>query len=168
MAKSYTHYVNSVRGLSVKGLSFKETSPIFHNDFTRNLVLKTEAYLGAASDLTKQELAEMSTYLRQDLHDLNEDYQHSVEDFKHSAWYQTWDKFAWGTLAAITDKTQVEWVEISDDIHHQGRYYVGDEVGFGVLQCVRCGYKKELYHPAKVLSCANCEGKEFAREGFEP
>ena len=168
MAKSNTQYQNSVRKLAGKPLSYHGETPLIDNEFTRDIVVKTEAYLGAAGDLTKQELEDASAYIRYDLNELHKDYQTSVADFKLSAWYQALDQLTWGTLAAITDKTQVEWTEVGDDLQHQGRYSRGDEVGFGVLMCVRCGYKKELYHPTKILACANCDGDEFVREGFAP
>lgn len=168
MAKLTTQYQNSVRKLSVHPLTYKKEDVSMGNDFTQRFVLKAEAYLGAAGDLTKKELTEASAYIRHDLGELNKDYQTSVGSFKLSAWYQAWDRITWGTLAAITDKTQVEWTEVGDDLQHQGHYKVGDEVGFGLLTCVRCGYKKELFHPAIVLSCANCDGESFMREGFEP
>jgi hypothetical protein len=168
MAKLNTQYQNSVRKLSVHPLTYKKGDVFMGNDFTQRFMLKAEAYLGAAGDLTKKELTEASAYIRHDLGELNKDYQTSLADFKLSAWYQAWDKVTWETLASITDKTQVEWTEVGDDLQHQGHYKSGDEVGFGLLMCVRCGYKKELFHPAVVLPCANCDGKAFMRKGFEP
>ncbi|GIC77822.1 hypothetical protein [Moritella sp. F3] len=168
MAKLNTQYQNTVRYLSVHPLSYKGRKQFMGNDFTQRFVLKAEAYLGAAGDLTKKELTEASAYIRHDMGELNKDYQTSVSSFKLSAWYQAWDKITWSALASITDKTQVEWTEVGDDLVHQGRYTTGDEVGFGLLTCVRCGYQKELFHPATVLSCASCDGDEFMREGFAP
>jgi len=168
MAKLNTQYQNSVSKIPVHPLSYKGAHPLIENDFTRRFVLKAEAYLGAAGDLTKKELTEASAYIRHDADEFSKDYHTSLDSFKLSAWYQAWDKITWGTLASITDKTQVEWTEVGDDLQHRGRYCVGDEVGFGILTCVRCGYKKELFHPTKVLSCANCDGEEFMRESFEP
>ena len=168
MAKTFTHYQNTLRGLAVKPDSYRSAHPVISDHFTHDVAVKAKAYAGAAEDLAKKELAEVSEHVRHDLDEFSHDYHKSLEDFKLSAWYQAWDKITWGTLSSITDKTQVEWTEVGDDLEHAGHYHVGDEVGFGVLICVRCGYKKELFHPSKILSCANCDGEEFMREAFEP
>lgn len=161
-------YQNSLFQIAGKPMSFLSGSHFFSHGHWHDFMLKVSAYLDTIGDMGKKEIEETSGFIRHDVEELRKDYQHSAEDFKHSAWYQALDNVAWNALASITDKSQVEWTEIGEDIQHQGRYFVGDEVGFGVLRCVRCGYQKELFHPAKVLSCANCEGEEFVREGFQP
>lgn len=168
MAMSRDQERNTQQGNSKRTDYYHAGEPHYNTRFDHNLLTKTSAYLGAIKDLTQNELSEASEYVKQDLNEFSENYQNSVADFKRSAWYQAWDRVTWGTLAAITDKTQVEWVEIGDDIQHEGRYFVGDEVGFGQLRCVRCGYCKELFHPTKVLACSSCDGEEFVRESFEP
>jgi len=57
-------YQDSVSGLDNHPLGYKSEHPLIENDFTRRLVLKVEAYLGTAGDLTKKELAKISAYIR--------------------------------------------------------------------------------------------------------
>lgn len=168
MYRSRPKYENTIQKLAVHPLRYKGEHYIPDTPAVHNLVTKTEAYVGAAEDLAKKELKEASDYIHHDLEEFSRNYRASVENFYNTAWYQAFNEAAWNAMELITDITQVEWTEIGDDFQHKGRYHAGEEVGFGVLTCVRCGYKKQLFHPSTLLPCANCDGEVFAREGFEP
>ena len=45
---------------------------------------------------------------------------------------------AWSWLADVTDRAQVEWQELADELEHKGIYRAGDWVGLGVLVCDHC------------------------------
>jgi len=77
-----------------------------------------------------------------------------------------WTEELWLQLSQITDKTQVEWAELLDDLHHQGVYYQGEYVGMGRYRCSACHESIDYTHPAELLSCFNCRGVQFFRDGL--
>lgn len=77
-----------------------------------------------------------------------------------------WTEELWQQLSQITDKTQVEWAELLDDLHHQGVYYQGEYVGMGRYRCSACHESIDYTHPAELLSCVQCRGVQFFRDGL--
>ncbi|GGA78721.1 hypothetical protein GCM10011369_20820 [Neiella marina] len=125
-------------------------------------------YVGAASDLTKDELTLMRDYLKRDFQAFADSMDPDSKTHPPSVWLTGISQGIWHNLMEITDKTQCEWRELSDDLKHDGVYRRGEYVGFGVLRCCNCDHVLEVYHPTQLSSCANCGHDEFAREPFEP
>lgn len=74
----------------------------------------------------------------------------------------------WSDLADITDKTQLEWGEVFQDLQHQGIYHSGEVVGLGNLVCEKCHFKLAIYTPERLTPCPECGGTQFHREPFDP
>lgn len=77
-----------------------------------------------------------------------------------------WPETLWQSLAQVTDKTQVEWQELQQDLLHQGLYSQGEWVGMGVYVCVHCGEASHYNHAAELLVCPQCQGGRFVRRGL--
>ncbi|MFC1237358.1 zinc ribbon-containing protein [Vibrio sp. F74] len=118
----------------------------------------------AASDMTKDEIALVSAYVKSDLKEFADNYQES----KESPFSIMVADSIWQALLDITDRTKVEWVELFEDLEHQGVYQVGDVIGLGHLICEKCGQKTRYIHPTTVHSCSNCGGQAFTRVSLKP
>ncbi len=77
-----------------------------------------------------------------------------------------WPEALWQLLASVTDKTQVEWQELAEDLLHQGLYLQGEPVGMGCYVCRACGEVLHYHHPATLLCCPACGGGHFTRRGL--
>lgn len=110
------------------------------------------AYVQAGKDLTAYETQLfVETFFRQ-----------QQQEQPPSIWPET----LWQMLAQVTDKTQVEWQELQQDLSHQGVYLQGEQVGMGLYVCQMCGESVHYNHPAELLSCAGCGAGHFRREGL--
>jgi len=74
----------------------------------------------------------------------------------------------WQGLLEITDKTKVEWVELFQDLEHQGLYKAGDMIGLGILVCENCGHHVEYNHPTEIVPCIRCGNTAFSRQPLKP
>lgn len=77
-----------------------------------------------------------------------------------------WPEALWYELSLITDKTQVEWQELLEDLHHHGVYLQGERVGMGLYRCNACGQTQSFFHPDELSCCADCGGQQFSRLGL--
>ncbi len=136
-----------------------------HSPEEVNHILETSGkVVSAANDLTKDELSLISEYVKSDLKEFSESY----EESKSGPFYLMVADSIWQGLLEITDRTKVEWVELFQDLEHQGLYHVGDMIGLGVLVCESCGHKVEYNHPSEVAPCINCGNKVFGRLPLKP
>lgn len=150
----------------------------FIERFTRDLqtgehqinkaVETTEAYLNATSDLTRDELALINAYIERDLAEFAQSYEESKAAFKDGVFYLSLKESIWQGLAEITDKTQLEWREVIDDVTHHGVYQSGEIVGLGNLVCEHCHHRLVFNHPDVLPVCPKCGGTEFNRQPFQP
>ena len=125
------------------------------------LVNKSEALVIAAESLSEERCKQFIDSFAYDLHDFYAQYKSEV---KHSLYLKLMQENFWRTLADITDKSQVEWVELQEDIVHRGEYQKGDVIGFGVLICKHCKDKLIVTHLTQVDECLLCGGQHFHRE----
>jgi len=117
-----------------------------------NLSETIKAYWKAGNDLTAYETSLfIETFRRQ-----------SGEQSMPSLWPET----LWYELAQVTDKTQLEWLELQSDFLHQGVYQAGEEVGMGIYSCHHCGESQTYYHPAVLDECVVCGAVAFHRQGL--
>ncbi len=128
----------------------------------------SEEVVDAASDMTKDELALISCYVKRDLQEFAQNYQESKDNYTDTPFYQLIVDSVWHSLLEITDKTQVEWSEIFEDLSHQGIYQAGEIVGLGILVCEKCGYKEKFSHAQVLLPCPKCKNEEFTRLSLKP
>ncbi len=125
----------------------------------KNWVKTVEEYSTAASDLTKDEWAIVTAYLKSDLKAFEKESELYTEEVKHGVLAET----LWQRLALITDQSQVEWHELMNDFQHQGVYDAGEWIGFGDLVCEQCGRTLSITHMQKIEPCAQCGSLHFHR-----
>ncbi|EHS1183240.1 zinc ribbon-containing protein [Vibrio vulnificus] len=136
-----------------------------HSPDEVNNVLETSGkVISAANDMTKDELALISAYVKADLKEFADNY----EESKSGPFYLTIADSIWQGLLEITDRTKVEWVELFEDLEHQGLYEVGEVIGLGVLVCDDCGHKTSYNHPTVIIPCIKCGHKGFSRQALKP
>ncbi|MCM2679090.1 zinc ribbon-containing protein [Echinimonas agarilytica] len=129
---------------------------------------RTNEYLGAAGDLTRDELELIRAYLKRDLQAFADSMDPNSDTHPPSVWLSGIAGTVWHALAEITDKTQVEWRELSDNLAHDGIYQTNEWVALGVIKCADCGHVEEIYHATRLGACIRCGGRKFSREQFVP
>ncbi len=60
-------------------------------------------------------------------------YEESLKEESDSVFMRVIKESLWQELADITDKTQLEWREVFQDLNHHGVYHSGEVVGLGNL-----------------------------------
>ncbi|MBE4607012.1 zinc ribbon-containing protein [Vibrio navarrensis] len=136
-----------------------------HSPDEVNQVLQTSGkVISAANDMTKYELALISAYVKADLKEFADSY----EESKSGPFYLTIADSIWQGLLEITDRTKVEWVELFEDLEHQGLYEAGEVIGLGNLVCDECGHKTSYNHPTVIIPCIKCGHTGFSRQALKP
>ena len=149
-----THYETLLKNLSDAVQSGPEA--------LKNWAKTLEEYGTAASDLTKDEWALVTAYLKADLKEFEKESDSYTDELKHGVLAET----LWQRLASITDQSQVEWHGLMQDFEHQGVYDAGEWIGFGDLVCEQCGRTLSITHMQKIEPCAQCGGLHFHRKAL--
>ncbi len=89
----------------------------------------------------------MIAAVKRDLEEFARSYEESHEDESDSVFMRVIKESLWQELADITDKTQLEWREVFQDLNHHGVYHSGEVVGLGNLVCEKCHYHLAVYTP---------------------
>lgn len=124
-----------------------------------------KAYFNAAEDLTQEEISLFTQGVKRDL---NEFYLRYQDESKQSVWLGSINESFWHSLTQLTDKSQVEWSELTADFEHNGIYNCGELVGIGVLKCTKCEQTLEILHPGKLSTCLGCGHHQFTRYSLDP
>ena len=141
-----------------------EETEEFQGERLNRMIDRVQAYLEAAGDLTKDELALIAEYVKRDLGNYDEGKSEAPE----SAFMLALKDTAWSWLADVTDRAQVEWQELADELEHKGIYRAGDWVGLGVLVCDHCEWRHTVLHPEQLGTCPECGADEYHREPLSP
>lgn len=130
-----------------------------------DVVEKAKQYLYATEQIPEQQVSQFVAQLKYDLADFYQAYQQQAE----SSWYLALVKERfWQLLAQMTDKTQLAWQSLADDLAHQGRYQAGDLVSFGQFICQQCQESITITHPTKLSPCSRCQGQAYTRQIMSP
>lgn len=129
------------------------------------LLHQAKNYGKALEDMSEEKLKQFIDNLQYDLHDF---YQQNQQEAKNSVYLGLLNEALWANLAQLTDKSQVEWVELLEDFDHDGEYKVGDMIGFGELECTQCNETIIISHLSEVLPCLHCGGEDFIRLPLKP
>ena len=122
----------------------------------------------ATKDMTKDEYALISRYVKSDLKEFAENYEKDKEVIANDPFRDVIAESVWQRLLDITDKTQIEWLEVFQDIEHKGLYEVGEVIGLGALVCEKCGHRQEYSHPCEIIPCVQCGNHAFTRVPLKP
>ncbi|EKY5003782.1 zinc ribbon-containing protein [Citrobacter amalonaticus] len=121
-----------------------------------------------AGELTRTEVDELIRAVRRDLEEFALSYEESLEEESDSVFMRVIKESLWQELADITDKTQLEWREVFQDLSHHGVYHSGEVVGLGNLVCEKCHFHLAVYTPDVLPLCPKCGHDQFQRRPFEP
>lgn len=127
------------------------------------IVTKAKAYVQAAEDLSKDEIALLETYIVRDFAAFADNWQHQAN---RSMWWQTLKHEFWQLLGSISDKHQLQWFEMHEDIAHQGLYRSGELVAIGELVCSQCGQQQQVDHLQTIVPCMQCGNPHFYRQSL--
>lgn len=130
-------------------------------------VTLSDQYLKAAADLTKDEWALIEAYFKRDVKAFGEQYDKSqTEEIDSQVFNDLIANSIWEQLAEITDRTQLEWREVFDDLQHHGVYEAGEIVGLGVLQCEQCHHQTRHSRVDVIAPCTQCGHRYFSRRPY--
>ncbi|HDG1678469.1 zinc ribbon-containing protein [Kluyvera ascorbata] len=132
------------------------------------LVAQARAKVAQTSELTRTEIDELLRAVRRDLEEFAMSYSESQEEDSDSVFLRVIKESLWQELVDITDKTQLEWREVFQDLNHHGVYHSGEVVGLGNLVCEKCHYHLAVYTPDVLPHCPKCGHDQFQRRPFEP
>jgi len=132
------------------------------------LVDEAESQLAAKQTLTPAEVNAVMSAVRRDLQEFALSYQESSTGVEDSVFFRVIRESIWKELADITDKSQLEWREVFQDLRHHGVYQSGEVVGLGNLVCEKCGFTRAIYTPESLTRCPECGHDQFQRQPFEP
>lgn len=121
-----------------------------------------------AGELTRTEVDELTRAVRRDLEEFAVSYEESLDEESDSVFMRVIKESLWQELADITDKTQLEWREVFQDLSHHGVYHSGEVVGLGNLVCEKCHFHLAVYTPDVLPLCPKCGHDQFQRRPFEP
>ena len=119
-------------------------------------------------ELTRTEVDELTRAVRRDLEEFAMSYEESLKEESDSVFMRVIKESLWQELADITDKTQLEWREVFQDLNHHGVYHSGEVVGLGNLVCEKCHFHLPIYTPEVLTLCPKCGHDQFQRRPFEP
>ena len=132
------------------------------------LVAEARSALLQKQTLTTAEVDEVMRAVRRDLHEFALSYPESSEALGDSVFLRVIRESLGKELADITDKSQLEWREVFQDLRHHGVYQSGEVVGLGNLVCEKCGFTRAIYTPESLTRCPECGHDQFQRQPFEP
>lgn len=132
------------------------------------LVESARQRMSNRGELTRSEIDDVTRAVRRDLEEFARSYAESEHDLTDSVFMRVIRQSLWKELVDITDKSQVEWREVFQDLNHHGVYQSGEVVGLGNLVCEHCHYTRAIYTPEVLTRCAQCGHDQFQRQPFEP
>lgn len=136
------------------------------------LITHARHALESQGDLSHEDAGKVADAVHRDLKEFARSYDeshgsdHKADD--DSVFMRVIKESVWSDLADITDKTQLEWNEVFQDLQHQGIYHSGEVVGLGNLVCEKCHFTLAIYTPEVLTRCPECGGTQFHREPFAP
>ncbi len=129
----------------------------------------SKPYLALNQELSSAEMALVAQFLRRDLVHYAERYaQEQFESQGDSLFTLSLENTVWRWLGTITDRSQLEWHELGQDLKHHGTYEAGEIVGLGELVCDNCQAVMHFYHPTRLPACTECDGVLFSRRALAP
>jgi len=132
------------------------------------LTEEARQYLSGREELTADETEEVLRALRRDLAEFARSYAEQAKEQDESVFMRVLRQSIWKELLDITDKSQLEWQDIFQDLRHHGVYQIGEIVGLGNLVCEKCQFTRAIYTPEILTRCSACGHDQFQRKPFEP
>lgn len=118
--------------------------------------------------LTSGEMDQITGAIRRDYEALMRGDEENRQPFSDSVFMRVIKENVWKELTDITDKTQLEWREMFEDLNHHGVWLSGEVAGPGNMVCEKCHHYQALYTPDVLARCVKCGHDQFQRRPFEP
>lgn len=134
------------------------------------LVAARRQKLLASETATVEQINLALAAVRRDLAEFARSYHENqpAEDASESLFARMMRESVWKELADITDKSQLEWREMFQDLNHHGVYQSGEVVGLGNLVCEKCHFTRAIYTAETLTRCPECGNDQFQRQPFDP
>ncbi|MBB1269492.1 zinc ribbon-containing protein [Shewanella sp. SR44-3] len=129
-------------------------------------ILKSKQYLLLKSQADETEIALVEEFLKRDIASFLKE--QNADSLSHSPTMIAIENTFWHWLNEITDKSQVEWHELSQDFKHHGCYQSGEIISQGRMVCTECEHEMLIEFPSVISDCPTCDNNEFTREAFLP
>ncbi|GIU07135.1 zinc ribbon-containing protein [Shewanella glacialipiscicola] len=131
-----------------------------------NSVTQGKEFLRLKEQAGEDELALVEQFLKRDIASFLRE--QNANSLSHSPTVITLENTLWHWLSEITDRSQVEWHELTQDFKHHGYYQSGDIVNQGIMVCTNCGNEMSIEFPSTISDCPECDNGEFTREPLTP
>lgn len=129
-------------------------------------ITQSREYLALKSEASTEQLTLVEAFLKRDIAAFIKE---KVDnDLSYSPSVLEWENSLWHWLGEISDRSQVEWHELSRQFELQGRYHAGDIVSQGRMCCTKCGNKMDIEFANVLPECPHCDNTEFTREALQP
>lgn len=129
-------------------------------------VTSGRTYLKLKEQADEEELALVEHFLKRDIIVFLSE--QNANNLSFSPTLLSMENTFWHWLGEITDRSQVEWHELAQDLKNQGQYNSGEIVGQGRMICDHCGHLVDIEFPSVLLPCSECDNKTFTREALRP
>ncbi|WP_394130480.1 zinc ribbon-containing protein [Shewanella maritima] len=129
-------------------------------------VVQGKEYLKLKSAAKEEELDLVEDFLKRDISNFIK--QTNADDIRMSPSVIAMENKLWHWLGELSDRSQVEWHEVTSDLVHQGVYRSGEVVNQGKMVCNQCHHEMEIEFPSLIPDCPKCDGAEFSREALTP
>lgn len=130
------------------------------------LIVKSKEYLLLKSQADESELALVEEFLKRDIANFLKE--QNAESLSHSPTMIAIENTFWHWLNEITDRSQVEWHELSQDFKHHGCYQTGEIISQGRMVCTECQHEMYIEFPSMISDCPECDNNQFTREPLLP
>lgn len=124
-------------------------------------VLQHDTFWQAVSHLTQDEWYLVKHWLMRDIADA---YSHYQQAWRDSPWVHSVEQELWFELAQMSDRSQIEWLELMHDLAQKGTYHSGEWIALGNLICTDCGKTHVYRQLAQITDCLDCGHSEFVRQ----
>ncbi len=129
-------------------------------------VTASKQFLQIKKQAKEDELVLVEHFLKREI--ANYLQEQNAEELSHSPSVIAAENTLWHWLSEITDRSQIEWHEVTQDIKHDGFYHSGEIVGQGILICTQCGHEMRIEFPNVISDCPECDCEQFTREALAP
>lgn len=131
------------------------------------LVTQAREKIVRAGDLTQSEIESVIAAVKRDLEEFARSYEESHEDESDSVFMRVIKESLWQELADITDKTQLEWREVFQDLNHLA-CTTAAKWSVWATRLREVPLSPAVYTPDVLPRCPKCGHDQFQRRPFEP
>lgn len=120
-------------------------------------------------ELTHDEAVKVAYYLKRDMQDAGRhlsESSHELADWLRFDIDRIEDRLL-AVFSQVADRTQLEWLELHEELENDPPYHAGEVTGPGSLYCTACNEAVHFRHVAKIPECPNCGNGTFRRWPLE-